>query len=148
MVSFNIPVYNTSKKLKRCLRSVLGQTYKDWECIVVNNFSTDMVTIKLLKQWKSQTPNIIFVDKMTNEGVDKARFTGISMVKGDYVTFVDSDDWLDLNSLEVLVRKAEATGADLVVGQMCKYYDPGFSVKNNLIPAEWMERVITHEELI
>lgn len=148
MVSVIIPVYNTGRNLEKCLKSILSQTYKDWECIIVNDCSTDVVTIGIMKKWRRMSSSFIFIDKETNEGVDRARFSGLSMAKGDFLFFVDSDDWLEIDALEVMVEKAKETGVDMVVGKAYKNYIGGFSKKGLLAPAEWMERVICHEELM
>lgn len=148
MVSIIIPVYNTGKDLEKCFKSILFQTYKNWECIVVNDCSTDVQTIDIINKWRKKHSNFIFIDKTINEGVDRARFLGLSMGKGDYFFFVDSDDWLEQDALEIMVKKAEDIDADIVVGKMCKYYIGGFSKKGVQAPTEWMERVIQHEELM
>ncbi len=148
MVSIIIPVYNTGKNLEKCFKSILFQTYKNWECIVVDDCSTDVQTIDIINKWRKKHSNFIFIDKTINEGVDRARFLGLSMGKGDYFFFVDSDDWLEQDALEIMVKKAEDIDADIVVGKMCKYYICGFSKKGVQAPTEWMERVIQHEELM
>ena len=148
MVSIIIPVYNTGKVLNKCLRSVVRQTYTDWECIIVNDGSTDTATILALQQWRRYGSKFIFIDKANNEGVDMARFSALAIAKGDYVTFVDSDDWLEPDALDIMVAKSLETDADVVVGRMRKVYMGGlFSKYDNSTP-EWMERVISHEELM
>ena len=147
MVSIIIPVYNTGRFLERCFKSVLLQTYKDWECIVVNDSSTDALTIKIMKKWRGMNPNFLFIDKATNEGVERARVTGLSYAKGDYFFFIDSDDWIEKDALEFLVNKAEEVDADIVTGRICKRFIGGYSRKD-IISTDWMERVIHHEELM
>lgn len=148
MVSIIIPVYNTGKILDKCLKSVHCQTYKDWECIIVNDCSTDKKTNELLKKWIGKSSNFVFVEKNVNEGVDKARFSGLSAARGEYITFVDSDDWLEVDALEVLVAKAEEVGADVVVGRMRKVYWGGLYWGKSASRPEWMERLIEHAELM
>lgn len=147
MVSIIIPVFNTGRFLERCFKSVLFQTYKDWECIVVNDRSTDALTIKILKKWKEKVPNFLFIDKATNEGVERARLTGLSYAKGDYFFFIDSDDWIKEDALELMVKKADEIDADIVIGRMCKRFIGGYS-KKDFISSDWIERVIHHEELM
>ena len=110
MVSIIIPVYNTGKNLEKCFKSILFQTYKNWECIVVNDCSTDVQTIDIINKWRKKHSNFIFIDKTINEGVDRARFLGLSMGKGDYFFFVDSDDWLEQDALEI--RRSSSYGMD------------------------------------
>ncbi len=149
MVSVIIPVYNTGRNLEKCFESILSQTYREWECIVVNDCSTDIVTMGIMNRWRENPSNLIFIDKQTNEGVDRARFTGLSVAKGDFIFFVDSDDWLEKDALEIMVEKAEETGADMVVGRAyTNYYISGLLKTESLLPAEWMERIILHDELM
>lgn len=125
MVSVIIPVYNTGKILNKCLSSILAQTYKDWECIVVNDCSTDKKTLELLKEWKSRDERFVVLDNAKNLGIEKNRFVGLSVVKGDYVMFMDHDDWLYASdSLQLLVENAEATKADIVVAHHDEAYGP------------------------
>lgn len=148
MVSIIIPVYNTGKVLNKCLRSVVRQTYTDWECIIVNDGSTDTATIRVLQQWRNNNYKFIFIDKATNEGVDMARFSALAIAKGDYITFVDSDDWLEPDALDIMVAKSLETDADVVMGRMRKVYMGGLFSKSDTSTPEWMERAIWHEELM
>lgn len=149
MVSVIIPVYNTGIILDKCLKSVLSQTYKDWECIVVNDFSTDKQTVDVLRRWKQcQVPRFLFIDKGRNEGVDAARFTALAKASGDYITFLDSDDWLNDDSLAILVKIAKEKKVDMVTGRMCKAYFGGLLQSVAPVQEEWMGRLIEHEELM
>lgn len=148
MVSIIIPVYNPGKVLNKCLRSVVSQTYTDWECIIVNDASTDPVTTQVLQKWKASNTKFFFIDKVANEGVDAARFTALAMAKGEYVTFVDSDDWLEPKALEIMVAKALEMKADVIIGRMRKVYLGGLFSKSNASTPEWMERLILHDELM
>ena len=148
MISIIVPVYNTGKVLNKCLRSILQQTYTDWECIIVNDGSTDPVTMKVLQTWGGVNNKFLFIDKATNEGVDAARFSALAIAKGDYITFVDSDDWLEPQALEVMMSKSHETDADVVVGRMRQVYLGGLLSKSNNTTQEWMERVISHDELM
>ena len=97
-ISVIIPVYNGEKYIQRCVDSVLNQTYSDIEIIVINDGSTDN-TENILKSYS----NIVLINK-ENEGVSKARNTGLSLAKGDYVYFCDADDYLEKNAFEILIK--------------------------------------------
>lgn len=117
-VSCIIPVYNTSKYLKKCVESILTQTYKNIEVILINDGSSDD-SANICRKYSSKYPkNIIFIDKLKNEGVDKARFSGLDYVlehnKDGAVMFVDSDDYLSHKSVELLVANMFETDADIV----------------------------------
>lgn len=115
MVSVIIPIYNVERYLKQCLRSVLGQTYKDMEIILVNDASPDG-SLTICEQFAARDPRVRIIDKKTNEGVDMARFTGLGAARGEYVYFIDPDDWLARRDIiELMVNKADETGVDYVL---------------------------------
>ena len=105
-ISVIIPVYNGEKYIQRCIDSVFNQTYSNVEIIVVNDGSTDD-TENILKKYS----NIVLVNK-ENEGVSKARNTGLSLATGEYVYFCDADDYLEKDAFEVLIN--EYDGNDLL----------------------------------
>ncbi len=110
LISIVIPTYNRSKDLKRALNSVMGQTYSNWEAIVVDNHSDDD-TEKVIKSFGSKKIKMI---KIHNNGVIAAsRNMGIQVSKGEYIAFLDSDDWWMANKLEESVKKINQ-GADFV----------------------------------
>ena len=98
MISIIIPVYNAENSIHRCIRSVCSQTYKDWELILVNDGSKDN-SGKICDEYSKQDKRIHVIHK-ENEGVSKARNAGLKIATGDYISFVDSDDWLDNNYLQ------------------------------------------------
>ena len=117
MVSIIIPVYNTGRILNKCLRSVLIQTYEEWECIIVDDCSTDKETIVLLDEWEKKDERFRLIVNKQNLGIEKNRFVGLAEVKGEFVMFMDHDDWLyDKLSLQHLVDNAYMTNADVVIG--------------------------------
>ena len=112
LVSLVIPVFNTSEFLKRCLDSVQNQSYPEWEAVCVNDGSTDN-SLELLKAYSAQDNRIKVIDK-ENESVSAARNDALALVKGKYVVFVDSDDFLHPQTLEICVKAAKRDGSDLV----------------------------------
>ena len=118
MVSIIVPVYNTGKVLNKCLRSITRQTYTDWECILVDDCSTDELTKELLEKWSKQDKRFALIRNKANLGIEKNRFVGLSAVKGEFVMFMDHDDWLyDKIALQSLVENAIETQADVVIGR-------------------------------
>lgn len=98
--SIIIPVYNVEKYLRECLNSVLKQTYnRTYEVICVNDGSTDS-SLAILREYEKEYPNLIVIDS-ENGGTASARNIGIKEAKGEYIWFVDSDDWVELNSLQI-----------------------------------------------
>lgn len=123
MISIIIPVYNTERYLAQCIRSCLNQSFKDFELILVNDASTDS-SLDVCKTYASLDHRVGIINKPMNEGVDKARFSGLERAKGEYVTFIDSDDWLNgCDVLRVMYEKAEETGADYVETGMQRVMD-------------------------
>ncbi len=110
MLSVIVPVYNVEKYLRRCLESLVNQTYRDIEIICINDGSTDN-SPKILEEYSKKSDKIIILDK-TNGGLSSARNLGLSCAKGQYVAFVDSDDWVDFNYYEKLIKAIEKHNAD------------------------------------
>lgn len=104
MVSVIIPIYNAEKYLERCVQSVLNQTVTSLEVILVNDGSTDK-SLEICERIKKKDSRVCVIDKM-NEGVSEARNTGINLAKGEFIFFVDSDDWIEPVMLEKLLEKA------------------------------------------
>ncbi len=110
-LSLIIPVYNTSKYLKRCLDSVLNQTYKNLEIIIINDGSTDN-SLDILKEYKDE--RIKLIDKK-NEGVSIARNMGIDASTGDLIGFIDSDDAIVPDMCETMVKNMIDYESDISV---------------------------------
>ena len=120
-ISIIIPVYNVYDWLDECMESVVNQTFGDFEIILINDGSTDGSDKKCL-EWKKRDTRIRYISKK-NEGLALTRNLGISEAKGEYIIFIDSDDWLDLQFVEKLYRTACATGADIVECDFWRYND-------------------------
>ena len=114
MISVIIPVYNVSRWLPQCLDSVLSQEHKELEVILVNDASTD-ASPDICHEYAARDGRVAVIDKAVNEGVESARSTGFSAARGEFVMYVDSDDWLDnTRVLSEMYSKAAETGADYV----------------------------------
>ncbi len=116
LISVVIPVFNTSKFLRKCLDSILNQTYKNLEVIVVNDCSTDE-SPKILEEYKNKDDRIVVVNHEKNRGLFRARISGISVATGDYISCVDSDDYISCDFYRRLLFVAQKEKADAV---MCK----------------------------
>ncbi len=148
MITIIIPVYNAERYLCRCVNSVLSQTYTKWECILVNDGSNDK-SLKLCQSFARMDARVHVVDKK-NEGVDKARFDGLTNAKGDYVAFVDADDWLEKNALEDLLKPMIELDADVVVGLKRNVYNVGcfyLCDRRKIIPKH-SNKLIFHDEMM
>lgn len=120
--SIIIPVYNTEKYLEKCLNSVFNQSFDDYEVIVVNDGSTDGSNEIITKYQKKHT-NLIYISKL-NGGLSSARNVGIGAAKGDYLLFLDSDDFYSNNFLKKLSHEI-SDDIDIVRFQVQDVYDNG-----------------------
>lgn len=116
MISIIIPVYNVARYLDECVKSVVEQAYQDWECILVDDGSNDGSS-EICDEWVKRKERMRVIHQK-NGGVSRARNRGIEEAKGEYVVFVDSDDWLGKEHLSKLMG---APVADLVVAGIRQY---------------------------
>ena len=117
-ISIIIPVYNAEKYLRKCIESVIAQTYKDWEAILVNDGSKDS-SLAICQEYADKEERIRVIDK-ENGGVSSARNRGLAVARGEWITFMDSDDWLDDDAFQVYIETAQRTGADILkTGYRC-----------------------------
>lgn len=113
-VSVVVPVYNVEAYVCKCIDSILSQTYKNYELIVLNDGSTDRSYDEILKY--GGNPYVTIVNKK-NSGQADTRYQGLLMSTGEYVYFVDSDDFIEPDALEKLVEQVDKTNADVVFGR-------------------------------
>lgn len=126
LISIIIPVYNVYDYLSDCIKTVVAQTYTNIEIILINDGSTDK-SPDLCMKWASQDDRIVYISKK-NEGLGPTRNYGVSIANGKYISFVDSDDWLELDFLEKLYDKAVETNADIVECDIARHaMDSGIS---------------------
>lgn len=112
MISIIVPIYNSARYIERCLNSIISQTYLDWELILVNDGSTDNSEEKILPYLNDGRIRLFSKE---NGGVSRARNYGIHKSKGEYVLFLDSDDWLADNTCERLINVMHQKSSDCVV---------------------------------
>lgn len=118
LVSIIIPVYNAAAWLPRCLDSIQNQTWEGLEILLIDDGSTDS-SASICDRYARDDSRIVVIHKK-NEGVAVARQIGIDTAHGEYVAFVDADDWIENDCIEKMVSSAEANHSDLVI---CDYYD-------------------------
>ena len=111
IISVVIPVYNVEKYLERCVESVMNQTYNNLEVILVNDGSTDS-SLDICKRLQAKYPQLIIIDK-PNGGLSSARNAGIRASHGDYIAFLDSDDWVTTDCYEYMLSLAILNDADV-----------------------------------
>ena len=113
LISIIVPVYNVEEYLKQCLDSILGQTYRNWELILVNDGSTDSSGL-ICQEYAEKDARFRYFEK-ENGGQSEARNYGIEQAQGEYLTFVDSDDWVTETYIEELYSKLRHYNADISI---------------------------------
>lgn len=141
MISIIIPVYNVEKYIKRCVDSLLNQTYKNIEIILINDGSTDN-TIRIIKENYRKNKNIILINQK-NSGPAVARNNGIKHAKGKYVMFIDSDDFTDPTYVENYYYAIKNTKYDVVIGGYKRFVENKVTMKMQLKKGEYSKYLIT-----
>ena len=120
LLTFIVPAYNVDKYLAECLDSLLNQTVKDHQVIIVNDGSADH-TKEIAQRYAALYPEMIRYVEQENQGLSEARNTGLQYAHGKYIAFLDGDDLLPKEALLHLYRKAEETSADMVAGNVATF---------------------------
>ena len=158
-LSVIVPVYNVEKYIERCLKSLVNQTLKDIEIIIVNDESTDRSTDIVEKYIKSNSSKFKYLEKK-NGGLSSARNYGLEYATGEYIAFLDSDDYIELNMYEEMYKLAKKDDADIVECDFIWEWDYGKkvfdkrrnynskSIKDNKIKTGKLKKSQTSENLI
>ena len=121
-ISIIVPVYNVEKYLGKCIESILNQTFRDFELILVDDGSTDS-SGKICDEYSLKDSRIKVIHK-ENGGLSSARNTGLDIAKGEYIGFVDSDDWIEMDMYEILYKLIKTSGKDMAnIGFSAIYED-------------------------
>lgn len=128
LVSVVIAVYNMEKYLDKCIKSVLNQTFQDFEIVLVNDGSTDASEL-IIDEYVSRYPDKIRKINKNNGGLSSARNIAFNSVRGKYMTFLDADDYYDNEYLRILVEKAENENLDMVCSGQYKITEEGNILK-------------------
>lgn len=129
-VSVIVPVWNTEQFLEKCLDSILGQSLDDFELIIVDDGSPDN-SWSIIEKYSKKYPEIIKSFKKENGGQGSARNLGLEHADGKYISFVDSDDYLDKDMLKEMYQQAEKNGDDIVICDMMDHYPDGKTIYYN-----------------
>ncbi len=115
-----VPVYNVENYLRQCLDSIMGQTYQNFECLLINDGSPDY-SADICSEYVFKDSRFRYFEK-ENGGVSSARNLGIEHSKGEYITFIDSDDWVDSDYLEILYNALIDENADISVSTYKRFH--------------------------
>ena len=136
-ISVIVAAYNAEKTLRRCVDSILRQTYRDFELLIINDGSSDSTRI-IAEEYANRDGRVHLINKK-NGGVSSARNVAIKEAKGDYITFVDSDDYIDDDTYEVCMKYVEEYQADAVI--FGYYYEQG----KKLIPFNYDKEITVYD---
>ena len=128
-VSIIVPVYNVEKYLSKCLDSLVGQTFKNYEIIVVNDGSTDN-SQEIINKYKLKYPNLIKTFIKENGGLSDARNFGIEKATGEYIMFIDSDDYISKDMSEKLYNSITTNESDMAICNFIRINSNGKEIRN------------------
>ena len=114
MISIVVPVYNASQYIEKCIKSILQQTYYEWELILIDNGSTDE-SYAICRKYAQLDERIFVLHQHHNQGVSVARNLGKEKAGGEFITFIDADDWVEPDFLEKLVSMQQKEKADMAI---------------------------------
>lgn len=117
-----MPVYNTENYVETAILSVLMQTYKNFELICIDDCSTDS-SLEILEKYATLDSRIKIIKNETNRGLSYNRNFGVDISKGDYILFLDSDDWLSFNTLEILSSVAKPNNLEILMFKFMTYWE-------------------------
>ena len=146
LISIIVPIYNVEKYLRQCLDSIQDQTYQNFECLLINDGSSDN-SADICREYVSKDSRFRYIEK-ENGGVSSARNLGIEHSKGEYITFIDSDDWVDSDYLEVLYTALIDENADISVSTYKRFHMADNCWYVHSFQRGYEKRVFTNQELI
>ena len=146
LISIIVPIYNVENYLRQCLDSIMNQTYQNFECLLINDGSPDN-SADICREYVSKDSRFRYFEK-ENGGVSSARNLGIECSGGAYITFIDSDDWVDSDYLEVLYNALIDENADISVSTYKKFHMADKCWYVHSFQREYEKRVFTNQELI
>ncbi len=129
LVSVIIPIYNVENYIVRCLKSIQSQTYKNFECIIINDGSTDN-SAEIAEKFIQPDKRFKVIHQI-NKGLGGARNSGLENALGEYVCFIDSDDWVVMDFLKILISSIVESNADIVGCNMILYFEDGHEKINS-----------------
>lgn len=129
LISIIVPVYNVEKYIKRCVKSIMEQTYSNIEIILINDGSTDR-SCEICHELEKEDERIRLIIKEKNEGVSSARNAGLKAAKGEYIAFIDSDDYVSKDYIEVLLCLCMDNNAEISECMLYSGYDDNYQFDN------------------
>ena len=138
MLSIIVPIYKIEEFLRQCVESILAQSFQDFELILVDDGSPDSCP-EICEQYAEKDSRIKVIHKL-NGGLVSARKAGLKAASGEYIGYVDGDDWIEPDFYEKLMRKAMNFDADIVAAGFIKVIGDNLTLKNNPIKAGYYNK--------
>lgn len=150
-ISVIVPVYNVAHRLDKCIQSIVNQTYPHLEIILVDDGSRDN-SGEICDQWKEKDDRIVVIHK-PNGGMSSARNAGLDIANGEWIAFVDSDDYIERDMYECLLSEGKTLAADIVIGGLCvevdgrviDAYKTPFTFQKEYTSHEWMKHFFLND---
>ena len=147
LVSIIIPVFNAEKYLKKCIESVINQTYQNIEVILIDDGSTD--NSPLIYREYARKDNRLKINRQKNLGVFAARNNGIRRATGEYIIFIDADDWIEVNMIELMCDKLKKNKEiDICICGYKEFYEEKISLKNKISDKNFVDLILNGNNLI
>ena len=146
LISVIVPIYNVENYLRMCLDSIQNQTYKNFECLLINDGSPDN-SAEICREYVAKDSRFRYFEK-ENGGVSSVRNYGIELAEGSFITFVDPDDWLDPDYLEILYLKMMEYDADVAIATYKKYSVSDGCYYFHVLDQDYYEKIYTGDELL
>lgn len=145
-VTVIVPIFNAGRYLEPCLESIVHQTYQNLEILLINDGSTDG-SAAICEQYRQRDQRVRLVHKkLGGGGVGAARNTALSLITGDYVLFVDNDDWLELDHIERLHQALKETDSDIAIANFTEFIDETSVFRFHVTGEDDFQKVYTPEE--
>ena len=149
MISVIVPVYNVEDYLHVCINSILNQTYQDFEIICVDDASTDS-SLEILEYFSLKDSRVKVLKNDSNKGPGYSRNRGLDVAKGEYVSFLDADDWFSLDTFEILINSLNSNNLDLLIFKNILYQNESHDFlieENNDFMDKFGNKVFNHFDL-
>ncbi len=144
-ISVIVPVFNGAAYLEQCVESILTQYHTNLELILINDGSVDR-TGAICEDFRKNDARVRVVHKLQNEGLGAARNTGLEMAVGDYILFLDADDWIDPNHISDLYELMIRTESDVAIANFTRYFQADERYELHIFPEDYYEKVLTPPE--
>lgn len=144
-LSIIVPVYNAEQYMEKCLDRLLEQSYKNIEIIIVNDCSKGNCE-EIANKYKEKDSRVKYIKHEVNKGLFQARLTGSSIATGEYIAFLDSDDYVSIDYYRTLMNNIQENNSDIAMGNMVLEYDSGERIIYNLFNAKHLN--LTGEECL